>query len=166
MSAGTHEPPQPPHASIWIPCLRAPNIATAHTGQARADAQVCGPRLALVPAVVDAVSGDEDYAVWLLFEIPGGDWFFVDPLCLPGSDAATSVAMFAREHVTLTSLWPHGVFVSADASGDPIPHRGGGIGDYAEADARRFVWRPEEASLVGNADGMVPESSLPAWMRD
>jgi hypothetical protein len=122
-------------------------------------------------SVVGAVTDDEEYGVYLLFEIPGGDWFFVDPLALP-VNAGPHGSAIARADVRLTSIEPDGVYIAADATGDPIPHRGARATatdargeDFARDVERGFVWAPEQAWWKGNADGLVPEERLPAWMR-
>lgn len=118
-------------------------------------------------SVVGAASGDEDYVTWLLFEIPGAAWVFFDPACLPEPYAA-SVASIARARLRVTMLSPNGVTLAVEASGDPIPHHGADLSEdgYADAVERGFVWRPEDEWVKGNADGLVPEAALPAWIRE
>lgn len=134
-------------------------------------------------SVVGAASGDEDYATWALFEIPGSRWLYVDPLCVPLDGAGASVDALARADVRLTQLLPHGEFLSAALSGDAIPRRGasGGSDDYTDALERGFEWRPggpidderdEEAeqehdeSLEPGPIGRIAEDELPRWIRD
>jgi hypothetical protein len=118
-------------------------------------------------SVVGAASGDEDYVTWLLYEIPGGAWFFVDPLCVPAPSGA-SIEALARARLRLTMLSSNGVVLSVEASGDPIPHHGADLSSegYASAMERDFVWAPEDEHWRGNADGLVPEAALPATIRE
>jgi hypothetical protein len=111
-------------------------------------------------SVVGAVSGDEDYEHWLLYEIPNGHWFFVDRLCLPHT-----ADTIEREELRLTRLWPHGVYLSIERVGEPIMRRGasGLHDDYARDAENGYVWRP--ADTESGADGFVSEADLPAWVR-
>jgi hypothetical protein len=112
-------------------------------------------------SVVGAISGDEDYACWLLFEIPGGDWFYLEATVLPDGDA--------RAEVHLVRLAPHGPYLSAEARGDAIPRRGasGQPDDYAKAMDDGQVWHPALTPDEGEHDveGRVAEAKLPAWVR-
>jgi hypothetical protein len=82
----------------------------------------------------------DDSATWVLFEIPGGDWFYVDAICLPGS-----LEQLARADVRFTRLWPDGVFMEVVSSGDELPTR-----DLP-------TWEPPS----DDADGLIAESALP-----
>lgn len=94
-------------------------------------------------AVVDA-SGT------YLYEIPGGDWFFVDRLSLPDS-----AAPLARAELRLTALFPDGVFLAAEPSGAALPeHALGGA-----------IWSPPDDAWRGNADGRIAEAALPEAVR-
>lgn len=134
-------------------------------------------------SVVGAASGDEDYVTWALFEIPGGQWLYVDPLSVPVDGAGASVEALARADVRLTQLLPHGEFLSATLSGDPIPRRGasGRPGDeYADALERAFEWRPGgsidderdegekdyDESLEPGPIGRISQDDLPDWIRE
>jgi hypothetical protein len=54
---------------------------------------------------------------WMLFELRGGEWYFVDRKHLPPG------APLDREEIHLRQLWPDGRFLSANARGDAIPLR-------------------------------------------
>jgi len=112
-------------------------------------------------SVVGAVSGDEDYEEWLLFEVPGGDWFYVDPTCL----SAQNVDL-ARAELHLVRLTPHGPYLSVEPRGEAIP-RHGALTDpdaYAKAVDDGQVWRPSLDEEY-EAEGLVAEGDLPAWVR-
>lgn len=89
-------------------------------------------------SIVTVLGGVE--SAWVLFEIPRGDWFYVDSACLPGPRTD-----LARSDVRFTRLWPDGVFMEVIASGDTIPSR------------EIPTW---EISDDG-ADGTIAESALP-----
>jgi hypothetical protein len=105
-------------------------------------------------ALVVSASGDEDYGEWWLFEIPNGDWFYVDPIELPSFDAP-------RAEIRLASLHPNGPYLHGTSNGEELPRRGAPHDDYAKAVEMGFVWRPESATT----DGRVTEATLPEWMR-
>ena len=107
-----------------------------------------------------AASVDEDYATWLLVEVPGGEWFYVDSLCLP-VEWTRDPTKLARAEVRIARLWPHGPYLDVRATGHAIEHRG--PDDYAELVAAERVWRPSEEDA--GADGLVAESTLPEWLR-
>ncbi len=117
-------------------------------------------------SVVCAVSGDEDYAMLLLFEIPRGDWYCVDPLCLPAEGRAGDRDL-ARAELRLARLWPDGAFLSARAIGEALPWQGasGGAEDYAEAVEKGQVFQLDDGEEPG-ADALIPEARLPAWVRE
>ncbi|MBX3248998.1 MAG: hypothetical protein KF901_17605 [Myxococcales bacterium] len=134
-------------------------------------------------SVVGAASGDEDYVIWALFEIPGGRWVYLDPLSVPLDGPVARLEALARADVRLTQLLPHGLFLSATVAGDAIPHRGAGGGageDYADAMERGFEWRPsgpidakldehggdDDSSLEPGPIGRVAEDVLPARIRE
>jgi hypothetical protein len=114
-------------------------------------------------SVTGAVSDDEDYTRRLLFEIPGGDWFYVDPLDLPALRGADEIG---RAEVHLTRLWPHGAYLLAEARGDALPQRGleDGGDDYARDCEAGRVWRPQDEESA--TEDLVPEAKLPAWVRE
>ena len=122
--------------------------------------QVCESHL-FARSIVGAASGDEDYSQWVLFEIPGGEWFFVEPLSLPDPSAD-----LAREHVSLARLWPHGVWIAASSTGEPIPRHGAKNTEasYPDDVENGWVWNDENAGAT-ELD-RVPEGSLPTWIRD
>jgi hypothetical protein len=126
-------------------------------------------------SLVAAASGDEDYTTWLLFEIPNGEWLYLDSVCLPPDDAGPSGERLARADVRLSQLWPLGLFLSARGTGDPIPHHGvsGSSGDdYAAALERGLEWSPpdeldeESAEAPVGPIGRIAESELPGWIRE
>ncbi|MEQ1566396.1 MAG: hypothetical protein ABMA64_12215 [Myxococcota bacterium] len=108
--------------------------------------------------VVGAASGDEDYDVFLLYDVGGGSWWW-----LRTSDEA--LADPARSTVTVTELEPGGHRLHARTSGGTVPL--GGLapdadGDgYAQAVERGWVWRPEGDAARGH--GVV--ASVPDWVR-
>ncbi len=112
-------------------------------------------------SVVGAVSGDEDYAYWLLFEIPGGDWFYLDPTVLPDGNA--------HAEIHLVRVAPYGPYLSAEGRGGVIPRRGasGHPDDYAKAMDAGQMWCPSLSpdEEEHDADGRVAETNLPAWVR-
>jgi hypothetical protein len=124
-------------------------------------------------AVISAGSDDEDYASWLLFELEGAEWYALEPSAV--SDDPTGASL-ARERLVIASIEPEGPVLSASASGEPLPRRGGRIdvegadriaaaGDaYADLVGAGFVWCPDRAlPLTG---GLVDADALPPWMRD
>ncbi len=118
-------------------------------------------------SVVGAVSDDEDYAHWLLYEVPGGTWFYLDPYGL-----GTPPAELARAELRFIRLAPWGPFLSATWTGDAIALRGASDGpdgsEYAAAVEAGYVWRPDEAPQTGEsvAEGLVAETALPSWVRE
>ncbi|MDB4994680.1 MAG: hypothetical protein JWM74_2112 [Myxococcaceae bacterium] len=116
-------------------------------------------------SVIGAASDDEEYTHWLLYEIPGGTWFYLDPY-----DVASPPIDLARSELHLARLAPWGPYVSATSSGDPIPHRGAtdtpdGSG-FAAAVEAGHLWQPATQEYAeSGADGLVEESALPAWVR-
>jgi hypothetical protein len=75
----------------------------------------------------------------------------------------------------IASIEPDGAVLSASASGEPLPRRGGTIDGagpdrisaaghaYASMLAAGFVWRPDR--VIPRAGGLVPADELPSWMR-
>lgn len=122
-------------------------------------------------AVIAAGSDDEDYVRWLLFELDGPQWYALEPSLL--GDDPTGAGL-ARATLVIASVEPDGPVLSARASGEPLPRRGGAIdlddgdritaaGDaYAAMVAAGFVWRPDRA--LPPAGGLVPADTLPRWM--
>ena len=96
-------------------------------------------------SIVTVRTESEDHAIWVLFEVPRGDWFYVDAICLPPDKKD-----LARDDVRFTRLWPDGMYMDVVASGDAIPSRE--LGD---------VWKPAQ----DGADGTVAEVSLPPAIR-
>ena len=119
-------------------------------------------------SVVGAASGDEDYMLWLLFEIPGGDWFYVDPGCLPPE--APHLAHSTVEIARLISPGGDGPFLEVRVHGDPIPRLGAADDpdSYAAEIAAERTWAPGpgEGPDAWDASGVVAEASLPRWMRE
>jgi len=123
-------------------------------------------------AVCAAGSDDEDYVTWLVLELDGADWYVLEPGVLRPDDPAG--ACVARAELVIASIDPDGAVLSARASGDPLPRRGGPIdvdgpdriaaaGDaYAKTIEAGFVWRPDRA--IPPAGALVPAADLPAWM--
>ena len=93
----------------------------------------------VVARSIVAVDGSDD-GLWVLFEIPGGDWFYVDAICLP-----VAVEQLDRADVRFTRLWPDGSYVAVDSSGDTIPWR-----EFPS-------WKAPDAE----PDGTIAESTLP-----
>ncbi|HJL15939.1 MAG TPA: hypothetical protein RMH99_09795 [Sandaracinaceae bacterium LLY-WYZ-13_1] len=125
-------------------------------------------------SVVSAVSGDEDHATWLLFEVPGGDWGFLDPAELPDA-AERDPAALARAELRVVQLWPEGEVLDVDLGAQPIPWRGasGRADDYADDLEAGYAWAPwdwldeidPDGELPLGTVGRVPEHALPAWIR-
>lgn len=93
-------------------------------------------------SLTTVVTQAEDHSRWMLYEIPNGEWFYVDAICLLAKESD-----LARTDVRFTRLWPHGAYLEVIASGDPIPSR-----ELAD------VWRPRDEV---EADGTVAEATLP-----
>jgi hypothetical protein len=92
-------------------------------------------------SVVQVENDDEDHAIWVLFEVPGGEWFYVDAICLPPEKQNLAYA-----DVRFTRLSPDGVYLDVDARGDAIPSR-----ELPDA------WKPHDEG----ADGTIAETALP-----
>lgn len=110
-------------------------------------------------SLVVTASDDEDYMLWWLLEVPGGDWFFFDPLMLPPTCGQSPFAQ-----LRVVKLAPHGPVLEAQWSGDSIPRRGAADSSdgYAAAIETGRTWRPEPMSSCGVASA----SDLPAWIRE
>jgi hypothetical protein len=110
-------------------------------------------------SLVVAASDDEDYMLWWLLEVPGGDWFFLDPLMLP---ASCEKCPFTQLHIV--RLVPDGPVIEASWRGESIPRRGAtdSSDGYDAAIQAGHTWRPKETS----ASGVVAASDLPAWIRE
>jgi len=94
-------------------------------------------------STVKAHGGADPHAIWLLFEIPGGTWFYIDTFCLPPDKKDLS-----RANVQFTRLWPDSMYFAVTASGDAIP-----MGELDDD-----TWDPSDDA----ADGMIEEKALPA----
>jgi hypothetical protein len=112
-------------------------------------------------STIRAASNDEDYITYLLFEIPGADWFFLAEGWLPeGADPA-------RAEMSLVALHPKGPLLTIASKGEPIPVHGekDDSDGYVKSVERRQVWRPRTRAWKSHVDGVVPESALPKWVR-
>lgn len=104
-------------------------------------------------SVTLAASGDEDYLEFLLFEIPGGDWFYIESGLLPAS------AFPLRDELRLVALHPDGPDLTATSTGDPLVRHG--ESDYVKAMAAGHEWAPRDASKW---KGAIARSELPEWL--
>jgi hypothetical protein len=93
-------------------------------------------------SMTSVMSSGEDPTIWLLYEIPNGDWFYVDSVGLRAKRNE-----LARAEVRITRFWPEGAYLDVSASGDSIPCQ-----ELADA------WKPPNE----NADGTIAEAALPA----
>jgi hypothetical protein len=114
-------------------------------------------------SVVRAASGYKDNCAWtwLLFEIPGGDWFYFAPDESPRTDRAEE---FARTDLVVAQLSPHGPTLSVAATGKQLPIFGTSEDSdpYAQLKAGR-TWQPRKG-WENRYDDRVREHDLPAWV--
>lgn len=119
--------------------------------------------------IVGAASGDEDYALWVLCEIPGEPWaYFRHDYGMPDLDA------LARTELRLVTLLPLGKVLRVEADGDPISlaaMRRDDPDEYVAACEREQTWSPydvhdDQAISPDDPVGRVDEASLPKWIRD
>ncbi len=123
----------------------------------------------LARTLVGAASGDEDYALWVLCEIPGEPWaFFCHDYGMPDLDA------LARTELRLVTLLPMGKVLRVEADGDPIPlaaMRRDDPDEYVAACERDQTWSPHDvtddhAITPDDPVGRVDDAVLPRWIRD
>jgi hypothetical protein len=116
------------------------------------------PSRVFARSVVVAVGGDRRGGCWLLFEIPGGDWFYLDVCVLLDEDAPpVHVAVeLDRAELYLAHLAPHGQPLTIEGRGDAIPRA-----------AKAQVWSPPMplGRRERNPHGRVAEADLPASIR-
>jgi len=120
-------------------------------------------------SMVGAASADEDYAMWVLCEIPGEPWaFFRHAYEMHG------VEEMARAELSFVTLLPLGIVLRTETDGDPIALAGMQRDDpdaYVAACENAQTWSPydvDEESTVTPDDpvGRVDASALPDWIRD
>ncbi len=119
-------------------------------------------------AVVRAAGGYEELGTWtwLLFEVPGGEWFYIR---VEAPYRMGSAEEFARADLVLNRLWPHGPVLDAIATGEPLPILG--VSDHPDDDAAvaeaEWTWNPVATyndtlgRLRREDDGVVRVSDLP-----
>jgi hypothetical protein len=120
-------------------------------------------------SMVGAASDDEDYALWVLCEIPGEPWaFFRHVYEMP------SVGEMARAELVLVTLLPIGIVLRAETDGDPIPLSGMRRDDpdaYMAACEKAQTWSPYDVDedIAFTADdpaGRIDAWALPDWVLD
>lgn len=113
---------------------------------------------------------DTYWTNWMLFEIPGGEWFFLE--LRPRTEVPDGEQVdLAREHVDLNRFWPHGPRASFRTSGATIPRHGavGTESSFSDDVERGWLWTPSQVpddAPLGSWDDVVAESALPTWIRE
>jgi hypothetical protein len=107
-------------------------------------------------SVVAATGMEGDDTTYLLYEIPGDAWFFVDTRNLPDG---SSFGDLARRRVKFTWLDPPGPLLGVEPSGDGIVL----FDDDPASEGDDFVWSPREEHWERF---VVPEAEVPAWIRN
>jgi hypothetical protein len=116
--------------------------------------------------------GDEELGTWtwLLFELPGGDWFY---LRVEESYRVNRAEEFAHADLVLTRLSPRGPILDGIVSGEHLaifdaPEMLSDGYDAAVEAGRTWnpevTWNDEMGRRRREDDGLVREQDLPAWV--
>jgi hypothetical protein len=123
-------------------------------------------------SAVRVPGGDEELGTWtwLLFELPGGDWFY---LRVEESYRVNRAEEFAHADLVLTRLSPRGPILDGIVSGEHLaifdaPEMLSDGYDAAVEAGRTWnpevTWNDEMGRRRREDDGLVREQDLPAWV--